>query len=112
MNDKVVNDKEKPTVPGENDPAEWTDIEEDGDYLAQSGDEPNYRMKDGVMESITRPDEQIHKAGRLYFEKVWYYRCYLRNVEEYEQGLTTEIAGEAAAEKLRQSRAGRPVYRF
>jgi hypothetical protein len=76
----------------------------DGDYFAQSGDEINFRVVDGEHEYVTRPDEQIHKAGRLYFEKLWYYRCYLHQVDQFERGLTpcVDDKAEAAAEKLRQ----------
>jgi hypothetical protein len=113
----LMNDKEKQTAAAEDakPPAanfagaeghtiECVEDEEDGEFLAQSGDEPNYRIIGGEMESITRPDEQIHKAGRLYFEKLWYYRCYLDQVDQFERGLIPCVndKAEAAAEKLRQ----------
>jgi hypothetical protein len=114
MDDKVMNDK------GNQYSAAYIECveDEDGEFLAQSGDEPNYRIIGGEMENITRPDEQIHKAGRLYFEKLWYYRCYLDQVDQFERGLIPCVndKAEAAAEKLRQE-FGRaelegPVYRF
>jgi hypothetical protein len=81
---------------------EWIEDDEDGEFLAKSGDEPNYRIIGGEWENITRPDEQIHEAGGLYIAKMWYYRCYLLQVDEFERGIAKSIPGETAAEKYRQ----------
>jgi hypothetical protein len=82
---------------------EWIEDDEDGEFLAKSGDEPNYRIIGGEWENITRPDEQIHEAGGLYIAKMWYYRCYLLQVDEFERGIAKSIPGETAAEKCARS---------
>jgi hypothetical protein len=105
MDDKVMNDKGNQYSATHIECVEDEDDgPKDGDYFAQSGDEPNYRIIGGEMENITRPDEQIHKAAHLYFEKLWYYRCYLDQVDQFERGLIPCVndKAEAAAEKLRQ----------